>query len=151
MNHFKNKVNKIIKIIFPSSLAIAAISCLTTSSLISNTNNNSIVQSNTNLNADSTTVDPETYNHTNYFQMPATMPTGFDGYNLFATTNNSQLVQTSSGILGISTDKTTFYFTSYSGKIIWAQQFSTNSLVKKFYASNGWDLTTSLPNLQIKE
>lgn len=152
MSYLKNKKMIYKKILFCSSIVSAAISLpIASNFFISNLSLNNTTLDSSNLNA-STRAVTEQYNHTNYFSMPASslLPNNFSGYDLFAETNNSQFVQTNLGMLGISTDKKTFYFTSYSGKLIWAQQFSSNDIVKRFYESQSWTVSDA-NNVTIKE
>lgn len=76
------------------------------------------------------------YNHTNYFSFPSNLPSKFSDYEPFAQTNWSMLTQTNKGILGLSNDKQTIYFTSYSGQIIWAQCLINNALLSSFCLLN---------------
>lgn len=147
MSYLKNKKVFYKKLIFCSSLSFAAISTTVATNFLISTKNENIELLDSNQTASTTT---STYDHTNYFSLPSTMPTSFNDYYLFAQTNNSQYVQTNLGVLGISKDKKTFYFTTYSGRIIWAQQFGSNSLVKKFYETKNWTVSDS-DNLVIKE
>ncbi|WP_229502221.1 hypothetical protein [Malacoplasma penetrans] len=145
--------NKIKKYVFCSSLFAAGISSVAIASFYNNVNNKSekIEKDSDEFNASSNQNTRSTIaSHTNYFSLPGTMPNNFTEYDLFARTNNSQFVQTNSGILGISKDKKTFFLTSYSGKIIWANQFNTNEIVKTFYTSKSWS-DSDLNNLVIKE
>ncbi|WP_229502219.1 lipoprotein 17-related variable surface protein [Malacoplasma penetrans] len=140
------------KILFCSSIISAAISLpIASNFFINNLDVNSTALDSSTLNVSTRSVT-EQYNHTNYFSMPASssLPNNFEGYDLFAETNNSQFVQTNLGMLGISLDKKTFYFTSYSGKLIWAQQFSSNDIVKRFYESQNWTVSDA-NNVTIKE
>lgn len=145
--------NKIKKYVFCSSLFAAGISSVVIASFYNDVNYQSqkIDKDSNELNASSNQNTRSTIaTHTNYFSMPSTMPNNFTQYDLFARTNNSQFVQTNSGILGISKDKKTFFLTSYSGKIIWANQFNINEIVKTFYTSKSWS-DSDLNNLIIKE
>ncbi|BAC44637.1 hypothetical protein D8X55_02975 [Malacoplasma penetrans] len=150
MSHFNKKKNLYSKIFFTSSLLAAGASVIATANF-SNTQNSQISLSSNDLDSsNSTRAITGTYEHTNYASFPSSMPQRFENYNLFGQTNNSNFVQTNMGILGTSTDKKTFFFTSYSGKIIWAQEFASNDIVKKFYESKNWTATDA-NNITIKE
>ncbi|MCF0217912.1 MAG: hypothetical protein HUJ42_02600 [Malacoplasma sp.] len=128
------------KLLFSTFLTMGSVCCVASltspqKGMDNKYNTNVIQQSKTNslLNAATNTLDATSIGLTNRMQMPATLPNNFNDYSLFAKDNNNQLVQTSMGILGISKDYKTFYFTSYSGKLIWANQFNTNPLMVSFY------------------
>lgn len=56
-------------------------------------------------------------------------------YNPIAITTNSQPVSTDTGFLGISSDSTKLYLTSYEGVIVWQTDIVNNSTIKSYYQS----------------
>lgn len=150
MSSFNKKKILYFKTIFTSSLLVAGASVIVTANFSNSQNIQMSLSSSELSSSNSTRAISGNYEHTNYASFPTNMPQNFTQYNLFAQTNNSNFVQTNSGVLGISSDKKTFFFTSYSGKIIWAHEFASNDIVKKFYESEGWEVTHS-SNVTIKE
>lgn len=142
----KNSKLLILAVLFPAYFSMAFISNKTNESCLLNTNGNSISKDSSKLDGVQNTSTSSTYNHTNYFTQ-TTIPSSYSNYNIFAQTNRSMLTQTNKGALGLSSDKKTIIFTSYSGQIIWSQSLSSNSLIASFCAKN--NMTAS--NLSVKE
>lgn len=73
-------------------------------------------------------------------------PQNFGAYSPLAFSDNSKAINTDYGYFGISSDKTKFYLTSYSGFLIWGQNIKDNIFLKRFYTDNNLTIT----NVKIK-